>query len=316
MKRTRTRRRAGAALRIGFGAILVAVLGLVAGTPVGAQDAALETVERLAANGRLTDARATLERWNQEHPETSAVAGEVRAHALLLAARLAVDPGAAEAGYLAVALGYPSSAHAAEALLRLGQGLVLAAEAGTRADGATRGAGFLERLVSDYPGSPHRATGQLWLVRANVLSGRSGQACEVAREALAVGVQDDDVGDMLRVELASHCEGRAPERAARPSTSDPGVSPQAPSRVAPNADARFTVQSAAMSEEARATALAAALRNAGFDARVVRIEGSRLVRVRVGRFSAVREAEALAARMRVARFEAVVVGDAHHEIIR
>lgn len=306
------RARAGA-----VGAVMMAaVLCLLGGTPVRAQDVALETVERLAASGRLTDARATLERWNQDHPETSAVAGEVRAHALLLAARLAVDPGAAEAGYLAVALGYPSSPHAAEALLRLGQGLVLAAEAGTRADGATRAAGFLERLVSDYPGSPHRATGQLWLVRANVLSGRLAQACEGARDALSAGVDDEDLADMLRVELATHCEGRTPERTARAPVPDPAVPSEPPARAAPSADARFTVQSAAMSEEARATALAAALRTSGFDARVVRIEGSRLVRVRVGRFTAVREAEALAARMRAARFEAVVVGDAHHEIVR
>src|SRR5690606_9370378 len=111
-----------------------------------AQDASLDAVERLAETGRLTDARSTLDRWRRQHPESSAVPGEDRAHALILTARLAEDLEAAQSAYLSVALGYPTSRHAPEALLRLGQALVLAAETGTTRDGATRAVGFLQRL--------------------------------------------------------------------------------------------------------------------------------------------------------------------------
>lgn len=291
-------------------AIVAAALLITGAVHAHAQDAALASIERLAASGRLTDARADLEQWNQAHPATADVPGAVRAHALLLSARLAVDPAAAEAGYLAVALGYPTTPHAPEALLRLGQGMVIAAEAGMRADGASRGAAFLERLVSDYPGTPHRATGVLWLIRATALGGRSDRACSLARDAITLGLDDDDVEDMVRVEFATHCEGELPDPDIRQSQN------VVPASRAGDADGRYTVQSAALSDQRRANDLATALRAAGFDARIVHVRGSRLVRVRVGRFAYIADAEAYARRIRSASFEALVVGDANVEIAR
>lgn len=182
------------------------LLACVLVAPLSAQDPELADIERLAATGRLTDARTSLERWNREHPASARVPGDVRALAAMLVARLTTDPQAAEAAYLTVALSWPTTPHAAEAFLRLGQGLVARAEAGERA-AARRAAGYLERLISDYPGNTHHPAALLWLVRAHALAGRTDRACAIARDALEVGIEDADVDDVMRVELATVCEG-------------------------------------------------------------------------------------------------------------
>jgi TolA-binding protein len=188
--------------------LLMAALAACAAPLEARQTDPLDAIEQLAGQGRLTDARAALERWGTDHPETAAVASELRARALMLRARLAVDPQSAESSYLAVALGYPTTSWAPEALLRLGQGLVAAAEAG-RTEAAGRAAGYLDRLISDYPGNPNRPAGILWLVRAHSLAGRVARACATARDALAVGVPDEAVQNLIRLEFASRCQGDA-----------------------------------------------------------------------------------------------------------
>jgi TolA-binding protein len=173
--------------------------------PAGAQDA-LETVERLADSGRFTDARTTLDRWNADHPPAERVPASTRAHALLLAARLTVDPTAAEETYQAVALSYPTTAYAPEALLRLGQGLVALAATGQRRGAADRAVQFLERLVRDYPGNEHRGSAWLWLVRAHALAGNTQRACTAARKAIGDGMTSEDMHDMLLVEQSIACD--------------------------------------------------------------------------------------------------------------
>lgn len=187
---------------------VAACLCVPASNTAAQQDATLRRIEELAGSGRFTEARATLERWNREHPESRPVDGDTRTHALLLGARLAVEPETATEHYLALALGYPFSARAAEALLRLGQAFVASAELGgdSGRGAATRAVGYLQRLVSDYPGNPHRTPGILWLVRAQALAGRTADACRTAVDALAAGIPDPEVDDMLRVEHATWCE--------------------------------------------------------------------------------------------------------------
>jgi TolA-binding protein len=177
---------------------VIAMLSVVSVAAAHAQQLTLASIEELAASGRLTDARTTLDRWHRANPAS--------AHALLLEARLAVDAVAAEAAYQAIALSYPTSPHAPEALLRLGQGLVAAAELGTRRVAAARAATYLERLISDYPRSPYRAHGQLWLVRAHTLVGSKDRACTVAREALNAPIADEDLAHMVRVEFSAQCD--------------------------------------------------------------------------------------------------------------
>jgi TolA-binding protein len=171
----------------------------------GAQEVAtLERSEELAQSGRFTEARAELERWRRANPETANTPPQLRARALVLAGRLATDANVAMDNYRAAALSYPSSAEAAEALLRLGQGLI--AQAGLRADRepAQQAVTYLSRLVSDHPRSPHRAPAVAWLARAHVLAGQTAEACRIARTR-----QNDVAGDVQAATLL-----RATEREA------------------------------------------------------------------------------------------------------
>jgi cell division septation protein DedD len=143
-----------------------------------AQDAALDRVQNLAATGRFTEARNTLEQWERSFadPRSNATPSD-RARALYLRGVLSTDPKEAGEAFLAVALSYPSSSSAPGALLRLGQGLLANGE-------ANRAVAYLERLRADYPGSPHRETGWLWLARAHMAAGSPVAACAAAREGI------------------------------------------------------------------------------------------------------------------------------------
>jgi TolA-binding protein len=148
-------------------------------------DEDLVRIETSIAAARLADARTALAKWNNAHPTGQpGVSGNTRAHALALAGRLATTWGDAEQAWVAVALGYPISPWAPEAMLRLGQGLLAAPAAA--AGSATRAVAYLERLVNDYPNSPLRAQGFLWLTRAYAAAGRSGAACARIREAASL----------------------------------------------------------------------------------------------------------------------------------
>ncbi|HEX7089373.1 MAG TPA: SPOR domain-containing protein [Longimicrobiales bacterium] len=288
-------------------------LGVIAPAALAAQPPSLDEAEQLIARGEYAAARALLERWWREEPAANAtVAPTARPRALLLRARLATDPAAAEQDYLALTLGHPSSPEAAEALLRLGQGLLASGQ-------PPRAIVYLERLARDHPLSPHRALGLLWLARARRAAGLPGPACEAVTEAAALGGSSPGLADLIRSEQVASCR-RIPDepRPARPQRQGAGrAAPQAGARRAPAGQtdgAAFAAQAGAFRDSKGAQALAAQLRSAGFEPRVVRIAGSRLFRVRVGRFNDAAEAEALAARLRAAGFPAFVVRDAAREL--
>jgi cell division protein FtsN len=73
------------------------------------------------------------------------------------------------------------------------------------------------------------------------------------------------------------------------------------------------VQLGAFASQSRARALQRRVQDAGFDARLARVPGSGLVRVRVGRFDAQADADALLTRLRGLGFAATVVLDANRE---
>lgn len=246
----------------------------------------VDRVETLVAAGEYADARALLERWWQrvsggEHAEAA-----IRARALLLRARLAVEPRSAEQDYLAVVLGHPTTPQAAEALLALGQGLLATGD-------IARAVAYLERLVADYPASPQRGPGLVWLARARRANGNDSGACAATRRGLMDPAADSDLAPLLRIEEAASCRATA---------------------MAPAVPERFTIQSGAFREHRGAAALAASLRKAGFEPRLVFLPGSPpLVRVRVGRFPAAAAAEEHARRLRAAGFTVLVVDDATRE---
>jgi tetratricopeptide (TPR) repeat protein len=122
------------------------------------QQAALEQVETLIKNGQTDEARALLGRWQKDNPES--------ARGLSLAARLTMDAQEAEETYLRIALSYPTTPYAAEALLRLGQFRLMAND-------PQQAISYLQRVLSDYPNSEQRAVATEFLARAREVVGAS-----------------------------------------------------------------------------------------------------------------------------------------------
>ena len=280
---------------------------VAAAAPAAAQPPSLDRAEALIAQGDYAAAREIVDRWWREEPAANPdLVRAGRPRALLLRARLATDPAAAEQDYLALALGYPSAPETAVALLRLGQGLLASGQ-------ATRAVTYLERLAVDHPNSPDRAVALLWLARARRHAGRGDAACDAANQAAAIRGAGADLTALIRSEQVASCRRIADARPAGRQTATP-TRPAAAQREPPRAGAAaFAAQAGAFREQRGAEALAAQLRRAGFEPRLVRLPGSSLVRVRVGRFTRAAEAEALVARLRAAGFTALVVRDAARE---
>lgn len=320
------------------------LLCLAAARPARAQEPVptLDRVDSLVTAGNYELARTTLTRWWSARDQFD-VPGSDRVRGLMLRARLAPDLKTAESDYLAVILGYPTSDYAPEALLRLGQGLL---ENGD----ATRAAGYLRRLETDYPGRPQRQLGLLWLARAEGRLRQTAAACASAREGLEAA-RDPDLKAMFGAEVDQRCTADArnvaaagsaagepqPAGAPAPSAEDvptraaptpavPGGRPAEAGAVTPRPSAppaaraatgtergRYSVQTGAFRYERSVAAMVARLGKAGYDARVARLPGSALMRVRVGRFTERGDAARLAARLKESGIDALVVGDADQE---
>ncbi len=264
---------------------LAAALTAALPAPGYAQVPTLDRVDSLVTAGEYDRARDILDRWWSARDEFE-IPGSDKARALMLRAQLAPDLETAEPDYLAIVLGYPTSPHAPEALLRLGQGLLAAGD-------ATRAAAYLERLVADYPGRPQRTPGLLWLARASAEARRYQTACAAARQGLQ-STNDPDLRAMLQVEAGASCSVRAQPQQAEPAGD-------------------YAVQTGAFRYRRSAEELVERLREAGHSPRLVRVSRNDLLRVRVGRFQTSGEAETLVTTLRDQGFDAVVVSDAHEE---
>ena len=278
-------------------ALLVSV---AAGMPLQAQSSrspgdTLALIDSLIAQGNVEGARVSLGGWLAAHPAGPTTDGSTRAHALYLDGILASDWKAAEDAFLAVALTHPTTAHAPLALLRLGQGLVTTARAGDAAASA-RATAYLQRLTADYPTSPVRPDAFLWLAYSLESSGRSGEACTAASSAANIA-RDDAVASMARQAQQRSC----------------GDIPIDRSQVARGE--AFAVQIGAFRAKESADQLASRARAAGFDTRVVTIQGGSIFRVRTGSFPAQTDAQNLAEMLRRAGFDTSIVNDVHFESI-
>ncbi len=255
----------------------------------------LGAIDSLIAQGRIDPARAALRRWIDSNSIGPGADGTTRAHALFLRGVLAASWADAEADFLAVALSHPTSPHAPLALLRLGQGLFTSGQSGDVA-AATRATGYLERLANDYPGTPVRAHAFLWLASAFDAAASSEKACSAATSASRAAT-DEETRALARVARTRICSAAA--TAATDSA----------------ATEMFAVQIGAFRARESAHQLAARSRDAGFDARIITLEGGSLFRVRAGSFTSMREAESFAARLRIAGFDTAIVNDVRFEII-
>jgi hypothetical protein len=279
--------------------LLIAVGAVLGAWPAAAHaqaDAVLDRVEIALAAGRLTEARGTLERWQRER--AASAGADEQARALLLHGRLAPDFETARDAYLGVVLAHPSSAAAPDALLRLGQGLTAAGE-------HARAAAYLDRLIADYPAAPQRADGLLWRARAHRANAQRAPACAAARRADEAAGQRPDLARLIAAELAASCDAPALARGA-----DRDAAARAPVDAAAM---RFAVQAGAFRERSGAERTAAMLADAGYDARIVVVEGSALYRVRTGRFESARDAAAAAGRLTAIGYSVIIVDDARNE---
>ena len=297
-----------------------ALAAALAAAPVAAQDATLARVDSLVAGTRLTEARATLERWLAS-PAGRNREGDVAAHALLLRGQLTTAADTALPLYLELALNYPASRFAPEALLRLGQGYLALGE-------AERAEGYLHRLGRDYPTWTERPTALLWLARAQLARRRTTEACATLRDALANPALTADSRTLLEQEQA-RCTATAATPSATPPAKPTATPPDSPAgggarerasaaRTTTSAAAsqpanRFTIQVGAFRDPAAADALARRLRSRDIDARVVHVGTGTLYMVRAGRFARSSDAVGLLGRVRAVAPDAVIAPDATRE---
>lgn len=320
-------------LTLAFAGLTVA--GAPGVAPAAAQVPTLDRVDSLMTAGAYDDARSTIERWWSAR-EAFDVPGSDRVRAHMLRAGLQEKPVDAEADYLSVVLGYPTSEHAPRALLRLGQGLLASGQ-------HARAAGYLQRLVAEYSGRPERTTGTLWLARAHNAARSPAAACRAARQGIQDAGDRPDLIALLRIEETAACDavtagsdaddavaavaataGRQP---AEPEDGSPdSADPDAAERPAAQRDAaepdaaepepaggRFAVQAGAFRQQAGADDLMRLLRDRGYEPRAVHVPANSLLRIRLGRFTTAGEAARMVATLKDAGFDAFVVGDVHEE---
>lgn len=272
---------------------LACLAGLGAGS-LPAQEPSLERVSSLSDDGRVSEARSALQSWwDAEWDQASA---DERQRALWLRGTLAVDPSVARRDYVRLVLEHPGGRHSAEALLRLAQSHAVA---GRPVAAARR----YEQLLREYPDSPHRLEARRWLDEHREEVGRA--RAEAERDAARTGGARDSAS------AAGGPGGAAAAGSAR-DTAAPGA--PAEEQAADTERGAVSVQLGAFGSEERARRLLQRAREEGVTGlRLVRVEGSDLIRIRTGRFSSRRAASSLRSRIEEQGFATAVVTDADRE---
>lgn len=254
------------------------VLGVGAGTVRGQRQTPLERVQSLASEGRVAQARSALLAWWDSG--WSSAGREDRQRALWLRGRLSSDPREAALDFRRLVVEYPGGSFTDRALFRLAQEAFVSGDSvGARQRVAD--------LASDYPGSSERQRAEKWLRTV-------GAPPPPLPAAVADSVR---AADSLRA-VAARKKAEAERRAAARARAARG---------------RYTVQLGAFGDVARARVLAERARKAGLDVRIVRVRGSRFIRVRTGRFDSSSSARNLLKRVGKLGFQALVVHDAREE---
>ena len=279
----------------------------------------LGSVDALAAAGRTEEARAVLETWwDSERTRSSR---RDRQRGLWLRAVLTVDPGMASLDYQRLLVGYPGGPYSDEALVRL------AMIAGSDAD-LLGAAGYYRTLLQDYPRSPERVRARQWLSdhseeieEAEEAAALEAQAAADSAAALerAAPPAADSAGE-VEPEVADSLPGVEEPEPAEPDAGVQNPVEEPAEQEAPEQEEApaeevvgYAVQLGAFSTEERADRFAETLAQAGFETRVVRVEGSPLLRVRVGRFAERSAASELMAAIDRLGYDAAVVSDVAKE---
>ncbi|MEX2528407.1 MAG: SPOR domain-containing protein [Gemmatimonadota bacterium] len=280
--------------------LVLVLLGGPGGTSVAAQE--LERVEELVSAGEGERARQILTGWLE-----SGLSPELLPWGIWLEGRLASDPDVAALHYGRVAVEFPGSDFADDALFRLA---MLAEARGDWKEARER----LGSLLRDYPGSPLRMEAGERLRRtpasqtpsAPVAGGGSADAGTPVPpwEARAA------IEEALRQDLAlRESQGFQEDEESLP----PSVEEVEVAGGLPPASGRYTVQLGAFSTRERAEALAHQAQRVGLVPRVVRVPGSALFRVRVGYFESASVGDDERRRISALGFDAVVSTDGNEE---
>ena len=313
--------------------LLLVFAGLVFPAPLRAQQpqvrGLIEQAESQLGAGVLDSARTLLQEWRRSNPNAARSNQEQQARYHLLSARLLTNADSAEDQYLTVAVNFPTSKSAPEALLRLAQARH------ARGD-SQQAATYLQRLLADYPAADQRPMAAVWLARVQP---RSAEMCSMLR-GVQPGTNPETI-ETLKNEITRVCNSPPPKIAVekpvetpkpvvvkadttRVSTPAPTSKPTtAPSPTPPPATApapapasvgRVAIQVGAFRELTGARGVMIELQRAGFsDVRLVRVPGNNLIRVRIGRFENRAAASATLARLAANDISAVLVTDADTE---
>ncbi len=267
--------------------VLMTVMSLASPCWLPAQERSLVQVEQLASTGRAEEARAMLlEWWGTDRSNASRRNLQL---GLWLRGRLTVDPGQAARDFRRLVIEYPGGPYADRALFRLAQ----AAHAqGDRERART----YMASLTRDHPGSPVREQAEAWMARASMAG-----PPPVLRLVEAEESEDQRTADPPLEESIAELTPTVPAP-SRDSTA-PALS----------SGARYAVQLGAFLDESRARALLERATEAGLDVRSVRVEGSRLMHVRVGLFDSSSQASLSFQSVTAIGFIAVIVSDAQNE---
>jgi len=257
-----------------------------------AQGTDLDRVEELARLGRTEEARSALTEWWGSARDNASQRDLQRG--LWLRGRLTVDPVQAELDFQRLVVLYPSGTHAPQALLRLAQ----ARYAQGDGEAARR---HVEQLARDYPTSPSRSQAETWMRSAG-----PPPAAPVA-------------GGLATTAAAGTGGGQPLPSAAAAAPSDPSTIRPSAGRPPAPADVvlDWSVQFGAFSDEQRAFSLQRDLVSAGLAARLVRVEGSGFLHVRLGRYGTREEAaRQLEDLTRQGYAAAIVRDDRAEEVVR
>lgn len=272
--------------------LLLALTGLAAGS-AAAQD--LAEVRRLAQQGQVDSARGALNRLLAAASPADSTYPEL----LYTQGGLAASMQEMQRSYQRVALEYPNSAVADDALLRLAQ----IEFAVNNPQGAIR---QVERLRGDYPDSPLLGIAALWGARSHFAMNNPAAGCVLLADGLARSGADVELRNQLEF-----YRGRCPQVDGRLSADSvttagqlyPGRTPadtpppaQPPSKPAIQPSSGWHVQLAAVGSRPTADELATNVRAAGYTVQVVEEGG--LFKVRAGPWSERAPAEQAIAALR------------------
>ncbi len=271
-----------------------------------AQSAELDRVEEMARLGRTDEARQVLGTW-WEGPRTNASQRDLQ-RGLWLRGRLTVDPAQAELDFQRLVVLYPNGPYTAQALFRLAQ------SAHAQGDGAAAQR-HVEALARDYPTAPSRGEAEAWLRAA----GPPPPATPSRGPAPATATAQ---AGGARPATGATAGGATPATAI-PATAGPppepgGIRPSDGRAPAPaDTPLDWFVQFGAFSDDDRAFGLQRDLVAAGMAARLVRVQGSGFLHVRLGRFSTREDAARQLEEVTRRGFTAAIVRDERaEEVVR